>query len=1178
MNKLISILFLVLIYSSAYALDGVIEIQLNPNEIKNIPASDLVCSKDSCLKSSCKIKPDTLLTPIQIKCLIEQKIIHDASELDPAGDSITWASNFENSPYKKLLTQVLKYPLSEGPKQEVGLNYEGEIFEYADLKETVENRVNISAIKRTSSTPELYTIQLGPKAHNNLLRRALLRKIGYFVPPVQWVKKLKLKFVGDVPFDDQLIFIKSVEDQMYTTENDGRKISAYNWVSNLEEVCKDEKGNKVIKNFYNPQTGNYENTQEFNKLLEEINNNESKLKCLVRVKNNSDTLEIKDAVIFKGEDDITYNFARGIVAANKINGRRLFNAVSIPYVLTDVPVLVNFLDWDHGRIYNNTLQLPYEFGGLFSTNIDDAKWVMRRIAQLTRKDFQEIVGAGELPKEVSLLLVEKIISARNYYVEKLIPGEFNSLNFNRKISSGELLKEGLLRASPWPDYSVKFYDNNLDNPKNPLSKEEIIAYLKSKIISTAIDSLIATFNNKYIPGTNLGYKIFDHQIDVIVDVFVKSIINRQLQKIPKGIWTQDFWNGHLIAARDIIIGSYRGTDNPIQIADTVGFQLGGGIFAMQDGLKLTKNLKESFGPLIPYNQMLTGIEQVYTVWTYTRIKPTLSIEAANNEPFKNILVPLLINNGKDSLNSVRYSELSNHFNVPKELEAVRKTCANLNREKTPFEIQIKTALNEFKKVLNKGESLIIQKSLGNLLQINYAQLLTSVLQQQVKVFDDLKKLNRVHIYRKDDSTIQIFKTPAIANILGLGLSLTARGVTLAEIELKRGDASVDSNFYTINLNDDICKNPNLITNIQALLQVLQSGETQHLDEPSIVLNNETSPITSANTVDLFSPKKMKHKIATIEFNPILGPFEYLSQNMSDIFSITYSNGYKEELLIRSSGTRKGVNLWNISLETLNSLLNEHGYSNVEIRTQHNVSPADTMGGFAFTKRASYQAIKKGGLKNPFASIDYQWRGWSMKIDKLIKTIDEIESKWETKFIPREELSNISSVKLYNLYCTASLYQEALDYMTTLNPNEVRNIFTYYTLPNSQIYKITDLYPDYPERDRMLNIFLSDQKNYLKTKNSDPVKASKYILSMLTNAENNLTFEGFQLLAGGPQNIFLQGSLDGYKVDDPRGLKSVRFDTRGEIGDPNPSGPLTTIMKQLDVNPSEFFAYWLFNKL
>ncbi len=1092
-------------------------ISLDNSPDRNLFARDLVCDLPACgpLK-------DKNLTFDDVADLISKKIVPDASFINPAHDTIVWASMYDDFPYKALWRDILNYPVATDSQNEVADFGPEPEFNYIDLRKTVLHRLSISVdqIDPATGQPQNYSIVLGSAAHNFLARKALLRKLGYFVPPVQYLPKLRLKF------DSNLRVIK--QSELIHQLNISTGLDPRNWLTNVEQTC--------------PSTG-----------------------CFYKVANSADVIEVQDVVILKGADDDFYNLARGIINHTNIRDRRVLNAAIIPFVLTDFVSLVNFVSWVPGRVYNHNLILPYEFGEEFSTSREDAQWITRRILQLNRNDFKEIIAAMHYPDEVSQILVEKLIARRNFLRRTLLPNEGHDLPFTTDINIGNTVIHGLLKKNVGMGLASVFYDQDTDNPKNPLSWSEIFAFIRSKSFSNIVSNAVSQFNTKVLPKTDVGFKIFNHQLDLTAKQFADFLVTGKPHRIPYGYYPFPYFDDNVIVSRDLVIGSFLGADNTIQLADTIGFQVGGGMYVRTDSM--------------PSGESLAAKNKLYTTWTYTHLRPALSVKAAIKEPMTDIIVPLVRADSENVLKKLSAktfseAELKQISDLQKRYER-HEQIMPLNNE---LQTKIDAGMAEFSNSLAAGDSLVITKYWGHSVEIDYTKGLSSILSAQARIFDDFKIIERIHFYRKDKTTMQIYRTPGHMNSLGLDLSLNMY-LPICTVQLNRNCASVNSNFFSINIDSSLNKNPYILENLQSLLVALQQGTTEHL----------VSPATEAKPSLSYLPIQVYHQLCEKNFGLDLLAFDYEKQKISDDLKITPPTGPAARVVVETKGYRTGMNYEKFSLNAANALIQQYGDPNVQLSSQANGNPADTVYGHAFTKKASFETERDNNMSvAPFLNLNYQWRGWSLARKNLLKILGLMKTQWGIDFFRPEQIANIQKILLYNVSFDLNLYESGLYHMATLPEDQTRAIFnrsgqfwprvTLASTTNGSQAARLDQERNDEFNARIVDNFIYNQHTYLKLINTDPHKAGKVALDMFNTAESILGAQGLFSLVGGFDNLMMQVTINGFKEGDPNGNTPIVSDSFGQIGASEPFGPSRFYMGVTNMNASEFNLFWLINKL
>ena len=292
---------------------------------------------------------------------------------------------------------------------------------------------------RTSDNSNFYLV-MDKGNHNYMLRRALLEKMGYILQPFQYMPTATLKFSGNF---QKNIFIDSLKSHLLTTHPEA-------WVTNLSD----------------------------------LESSVAQLQDVVMLPANFDTQDLAD-----------------IIPGGFAQGRRVFNSLVIPYTLANSPESVNSFSWEAGEIYNEQLFLscPLEEG--FTASLEDAKWMLRRLNQLDRVDFQEVVASAYFPPEVANVMVEKLIGRRHSMNVLFNQGEGQvskrlktpvypiadtRVQANMKIGQVD-------EKHVFPGYATHFVG---ELPDNPISSSQIFAFVRSRFYGSTLKIItLIRFNN-----------------------------------------------------------------------------------------------------------------------------------------------------------------------------------------------------------------------------------------------------------------------------------------------------------------------------------------------------------------------------------------------------------------------------------------------------------------------------------------------------------------------------------------------------------------------------------------------------------------------------------------------------------------------------------------------------------
>jgi hypothetical protein len=284
-----------------------------PLKIRSTPANDLV-------------HQGRVLSPIEAFELANSGF--DLASLDPSEDQDIWRNRFLGSP--SIETRTF-------PEQTVR------------FKDFVLSQTGKLRFLGRDSQGETWNFVTSKNVHAQLMRRNLLLKLGYVVPEILFVPRIRIEF--DSPIARE-IFVKELTEK---TLGDSKR-----WIE----------------------------------------------------KEDTTSVLIHDLICQRTESAII-DLSIGFIPSEIIRGKRVLNALHAVYALTDFSESANLFSWSTGYVFNNHLHLPYPFASEFFSTIDDIRWMANRIAVLNRSDWRQIVEQSHLPSPVAKLILEKLIARRN---------------------------------------------------------------------------------------------------------------------------------------------------------------------------------------------------------------------------------------------------------------------------------------------------------------------------------------------------------------------------------------------------------------------------------------------------------------------------------------------------------------------------------------------------------------------------------------------------------------------------------------------------------------------------------------------------------------------------------------------------------------------------------------------
>lgn len=914
--------------------------------------------------------------------------------------------------------------------------------------------------------PGNFTFMISKRVHNVLLRKALLRRLGYTVPVAKRIARLKLRFRD--------AFEKEI------------------FITNLQNSAEGHADRWVVEN-----TSDHE-------------------------------LVLQDVVAMEDQDRV-YNAAMGFVPSSVVASRRVLSALLVPLVLADNPESVNLLSWSAGRIVSNQVRLDYDGASEFDCSLDDARWILKRIAPLKREDWESIVRAADLPEPVAKLLVEKLLSRRNDLLKLFRVGGFDKIKPNTKIETKPDLAQAQLTRQTWEGYGSRF---SYGDPESPLSNSELGAWVKSRAFSIVVSNAMAALNS--LPGiqTNDAGRIQQHQLRQLARDLMHYVETGEARKVPLGLWAFPRAGTQLLASRDVVTGTYLGTDNLVQLVDTVGVSVTAGAFIGLDGVP-------ALGRILPVG--VSGGTDVYYTRTYAHVKPIKSLKASLKYPFKNVAIPLFqrrLGRGLERLLGPEAAELP---------DAERKAL-------------IKEVITSFKEQFDIGESLIISDTVGAGLQASAGVNFLAIAQARTAFEASQNLLARMHIYRKDEDTIQIYRDFGNSTRLGAGIDAYAIiPVITLRTNYHPGKARVK--MHTLKLTPDESRNPNLVRALGALQTVLytQSAELLRSVSPAV---------------------EVQHKFKEHESG--IGAFGFELAGISSTSRILVKNaqGAEKQLFRRYSAQSWGRDLLSYGLDAFSGLV---GYF-MGIRPTLS-SPTGANLGYAMFGRAKNRIVtleavaEDGKLVEPYVEVSRIWNGWSLSQKKTQKLLDRLNSRYGYQFYPDTTLNETEKLALYHVGMHFQFYERGLRILSKMTDLQITQVFRNYSVVETPAEDSSDA-EEYAETDtdRTGRFLWLRRKLERAVREGDLEGQSEALVKMVGIAEKHLSLEGLSILTGGDGGVYVTSRLEGFRKGDENGDTPYEGQGYGEYGSRRTQGPVEEIRRMTGMSESEFQANWLLRRM
>lgn len=953
---------------------------------------------------------------------------------------------------------------------------EGDIVDYQDIVKSNRGFFKFSVLNKNK---EFTTLYLDKKLHTTLLRKNLLRKLGYIVPAIKYLPSINLRF-------------KSVNQKEFflTKMLRGTEGRTSRWV----------------------------------------------------VENNPESLIIKlrDLAAQDLSDGVLYNFALGLPSGDL--NTRATRSLIIPYSLVNVKESVNKLSWHLGR-FSEGEKLSLEHfvvnNNFHNTTYNDVLWVASRMSKLTREDYTQIVKNSFFPIEVEKILIEKLISRAKYLFDLLeIDYNKSQYDFNPTISYGKDLRNGKLKKVDWTDdgYASEFAAGDKESPF-----KDFEFYIYSIFQSVGIDSLVARANEElslFDPNQarfDLAKKEFYDGLDHFVET-------GEFIEFPISTWSTPIVDGNIILSRDIVIGNYMGSENTVQFADTFGYSVSlGGMLGVEN---------VDLVDLVSFSATARYIK------TYTHLKPLKSLKDVFKEDYRNMFVPILKKNLRKVLlkASKNFDESDGAYTAEEEQTYYSEVIKNIS------------------KILNVGESLIITEkinpTIGGKVKV---PLMDSAASVSLGTSYNDTRVKRLQILRKDAKTIQVYDDRGYGNGFEYTLSLNYL-LPIVRFESKPFEGAYNVNSYIVNLDIDPASNPDFISSVIGLEKVMNTGDTEILED----LSSQKSNVSTAKLKSRFKDKYDKFAFLFWRKESNRG-FAHLSVDTSSSLAGDYVTYHDTE--------RTGMN-W----ESFVKDIIQYGLSKLsvadDVRWANRIwgNPSNSIIGSSKSLESSYEAqLLEKKVAAEYMSFAYRYEGWSEGRDDLIEIMNNLNKKFTVDLFSKTQVQTISSLYMYDIVAKVNLYKNGVRALKSISREHLIRFANHYDSIESHKGRGC---PEKRIKSYRLNVnnkrVTLETCGTLRKAISNINKCEEYsLMSEQTKCWVNVgkdifkstPFSYFSTLVG-EKNYYLAGQVNGFRMHNEVLFEPIKSNSFGYKHPKYPFGIIQKVETRTGIQSGEFNGEWL----
>ncbi len=446
----------------------------------------------------------------------------DISQLNP-GDNKFW----QNKTY-----DVRDAALKAFPVGSVGVNFQATEAVINELL-TVTVRVQDAKIK-----DRFYRLAISRYSPSFMMRAAMLRKLGYFIPALKQYSDLKVRFQSEA---EKELFLDNMQKGMVLD------VSDTTWI---------KENNKI------------EHTLTFSDCVLETPSSEYYDLHWGTTPNPKNPAMVSILELF--------------------SKNRAFRALIVPYVLVDLPESVNRFLPKSASVVSGHIVMNHPFGGAFTgTTYEDVKWLLQRMKGWTEKDVREVVENASLPKDIGELVYRKLLYRINnmfefFDMKTSFQASLPTLEYD---AAGGIIKSGKVMQETIAPYPFRFAHGD---PEAPFQEGDYVRYFKIRGITTVVATALAEMSKK-LQIQDITDVAKQRMLDVqnkIKDHVKKNPLEPLYQKVEA--WGGPVAGFNVSATRHVSTGTYFESTAPLQLVDNVSVSGSIGYFMGIDGLNYVK--------------------------------------------------------------------------------------------------------------------------------------------------------------------------------------------------------------------------------------------------------------------------------------------------------------------------------------------------------------------------------------------------------------------------------------------------------------------------------------------------------------------------------------------------------------------------------------------------------------
>ncbi|RZF20773.1 hypothetical protein DAY19_12365 [Halobacteriovorax vibrionivorans] len=852
------------------------------------------------------------------------------------------------------------------------------------------------------------------------------------------------------------------------------------------------------------------------------------------VEEGTNYLVLKDIFVRMPQESDFYDVA--LTSLNDSKDLRSLRSLIVIYSYLNLNESINKFSYNFLKIKNEHLVFDYPTTSDFDATYDDVLWMARLVAELDREDITALVKASHYPAIVEKILIEKLIARRNNLVE-VLKLQAKQYDFKKEIKH-ELVKDGHLKPHKFEGYAGQF---SFGASQGPL--DHLPSFLFGEAQSAAFSGIMGKVSENLKLFNISDAKIkwlqedFEGNKEFALDYFEE---HGQFPPLPFSSWKSPVVSGNILFGRDVVVGQNFGTDNFVQLADTIGFTTNLGLFI---GLERFISQTTS-GSLFPNIGIHTS---------YTHVRPVEDLKQAIKTPYKNMLV------GKTL--KVLQKNLTQYLSASNDEE---------DKKEKLFDIYRSISEN-----FGVGESIIISTSVVPDITLSINAPLFDVANGYGSVSKKYKELSRIHITRKSKYNFHIYYDDARVNELRVrgGLSYL---IPIVMFEGKKIDSKLDMKLYQINLDPDQDE-LDFSKNVAKFISLLRDRTNDAMGEEDIqVYNNSNDSLFNFNF--LFLVKKSLNT-----FSEILVKIK----NRLDIKLVSASHGELDGVNYSKFLRNMGGYLLKRYISEIGSSFDVDDLPFLSEAKHYYKNPGKNLFGAATTHETTLESkliddegkVEISNMKELYMSYRKTYERAVIKEKVVRKKLKKENEDFNLKLYTKSDASDAGDMHFARLETKIHFFDGAVKRILNISDRELDELSNKMIIRNChQRHRRHDRNTSGQTRSQRLrcgDLDVISNKLYWCRKYLRKDKAQKglkclshvgHYFARYIDARTLLDFFG-------ERNLYVESKLSGYRVDHELMLAPIEGNSYGKINTRSFGGPIGKLISVLNLIKAEVKGLW-----